>query len=806
MNNNWFLGGSEEEMEFMPIIPLNEDGSENGDEQAIPYELPLLPLRNTVLFPGVVLPITVGRDKSIKAVNDAYKSDKLVGVISQKDSTVEEPQVSDLVEIGTVAKIVKLIKMPDGGTTIIIQGKKRFKIEEITAEDPYFKAKIIALEDDVLKDDHDFKAMVGSIKELAGQIIQLSPNMPSEASIILKNIENPAFLIHFVSSNLNSSLLDKQKLLDMNNIKTRAELLMNLLHTELQYAELKNKVTNKTRAELDKQQKDYFLQQQMKAIKEELGGDNVAEVKEMQKKAETKIWPLAAKEMFNKGVEKLERMHPSTPDYSIVYNHLDLMLDLPWGDYTKDQYDLKKAKKVLDNDHYGMHKIKERILEYLAVLKLKGDMKSPILCFVGPPGIGKTSLGKSIANAINRKYVRVSLGGLHDESEIRGHRKTYIGAMPGRILQSIRKIKSSNPVMILDEIDKVGSDFRGDPSSALLEVLDPEQNNNFYDNYLELEYDLSKVLFIATANNVQNIQPALRDRLEIIDLSGYAIEEKMEIAKRHLLPKQKEAHGLLNEAYGKDMNFRISDNVLEKIISDYTRESGVRELDRQLASIMRNLAKTYATKGKLKPTISLGDVEKILGKSKYSNEIYKTANMAGVAVGLAWTYVGGDILFIETTTSDNGKGELKLTGNLGNVMKESATTAMTYLQANAKKYGIDPEVFTAKNVHIHIPEGAVPKDGPSAGITLMTALASSFTGRRVKPYLAMTGEITLRGQVLPVGGIKEKVLAAKRAGLKEIIMCAQNQKDVQEINQNFIKGLKISYVKTMQQVMELALA
>lgn len=800
------MGGPEEEMEFMPIIPLNEDGSENGEDQQIPYELPLLPLRNTVLFPGVVLPITVGRDKSIKAVNDAYKSDKLVGVLSQKDSSVEEPQVSDLVEIGTVAKIVKLIKMPDGGTTIIIQGKKRFKIEEITAEDPYFKAKIIALEDDTLKDDHDFKAMVGSIKELAGQIIQLSPNMPSEASIILKNIENPAFLIHFVSSNLNSSLLDKQKLLDMNNIKTRAELLMNLLQTELQYAELKNKVTNKTRAELDKQQKDYFLQQQMKAIKEELGGDNVAEVKEMQKKAETKIWPLAAKEMFNKGVEKLERMHPSTPDYSIVYNHLDLMLDLPWADYTKDQYDLKKAKKVLDNDHYGMHKIKERILEYLAVLKLKGDMKSPILCFVGPPGIGKTSLGKSIANAINRKYVRVSLGGLHDESEIRGHRKTYIGAMPGRILQSIRKIKSSNPVMILDEIDKVGSDFRGDPSSALLEVLDPEQNNNFYDNYLELEYDLSKVLFIATANNVQNIQPALRDRLEIIDLSGYAIEEKMEIAKRHLLPKQKEAHGLMNEAYGKDMNFRISDTVLEKIISDYTRESGVRELDRQLASIMRNLAKTYAIKGKLKPTISIGDVEKILGKSKYSNEIYKTANMAGVAVGLAWTYVGGDILFIETTTSDNGKGELKLTGNLGNVMKESATTAMTYLQANAKKYGIDPEVFTKKNVHIHIPEGAVPKDGPSAGITLMTALASSFTGRRVKPYLAMTGEITLRGQVLPVGGIKEKVLAAKRAGLKEIIMCAQNQKDVQEINQNFIKGLKISYVKTMQQVMEMALA
>jgi len=799
MNHKLFLGGSEEEMEFMPIIPLTEDG-ENSDEQPIPAELPLLPLRNTVLFPGVVIPITVGRDKSIKAVNDAYKTDKLVGVVSQKDSNVEEPTVSDLVDIGTIAKIIKLIKMPDGGTTIIIQGKKRFKTDEITSDDPYFKARVTVLEDEPLADDSDFAAMVGSIKELAAQIIQLSPNMPSEASIILKNIENPSFLIHFVSSNLNSTLVEKQRLLEINNIKARAEVLMNLLHTELQYAELKNKVTNKTRAELDKQQKDYFLQQQMKAIKEELGGENIAEVNEMRKKAEGKKWPAAAKEMFTKGVEKLERMHPSTPDYSIVYNHLDLMLDLPWDDYTKDQYDLKKAKKILDHDHYGMGKVKERILEYLAVLKLKGDMKSPILCFVGPPGIGKTSLGKSIANAISRKYVRVSLGGLHDESEIRGHRKTYIGAMPGRILQSIRKTKSSNPVMILDEIDKVGNDHRGDPSSALLEVLDPEQNNNFYDNYLELEYDLSKVLFIATANNLQNISPALRDRLEIIDLSGYAIEEKTEIAKRHLLPKQKEAHGL------KDVNFKISDAVLEKIIAGYTRESGVRDLDRQLASIMRNLAKQYATKGKLKPTISAGDVTKILGKSRYSNEMYKTANMAGVAVGLAWTYVGGDILFIETTTSDNGKGELKLTGNLGNVMKESATTAMTYLQSNAKKYGIDPEIFTKKNVHIHIPEGATPKDGPSAGITLMTALASSFTGKRVKPYLAMTGEITLRGQVLPVGGIKEKVLAAKRAGLKEIIMCSLNEKDVQEIDQAFIKGLKISYVKNMQQVLDMALA
>ena len=798
MSKNYFLNGPEDEMEFMPMIPLHED-NDATDEQPIPAELPLLPLRNTVLFPGVVIPITVGRDKSIKAVNDAYKTDKLVGVVSQKDSLVEEPNVSDLVKIGTIAKILKLIKMPDGGTTVIIQGKKRFQIDEVTSEEPYFKAKVTVLVDDELKDDNDFDAMVSSIKELASQIIQLSPNMPSEATIILKNIENPAFLIHFVSSNLNSNVLEKQKLLEIQNIKSRAEVLLNLLQTELQYAELKNKVTNKTRAELDKQQKDYFLQQQLKAIKEELGGDNVAEVKEMQKKAETKKWPAAAKEMFTKGVEKLERMHPSTPDYSVVYNHLDLMLDLPWEEYTKDQYDFKKAKKILDHDHYGMEKIKERILEYLAVLKLKGDMKSPILCFVGPPGIGKTSLGKSIANAINRKYVRVSLGGLHDESEIRGHRKTYIGAMPGRILQSIRKVKTSNPVMILDEIDKVGTDFRGDPSSALLEVLDPEQNNNFYDNYLELEYDLSKVLFIATANNLQNIQPALRDRLEIIDLSGYAIEEKIEIAKRHLIPKQKEAHGL------KDIPFKISDAVLEKIIADFTRESGVRELDRQLAGVMRKLAREYAEKGKLKPTVSMNDVEKIMGKSRYSNEVYKTANMAGVAVGLAWTYVGGDILFIESATSDNGKGDLKLTGNLGNVMKESASTALSYLQSNAKKYGIDPEIFYKKNVHIHVPEGAVPKDGPSAGVTMMTALASSFTGRRVKPYMAMTGEITLRGQVLPVGGIKEKILAAKRSGIREIIMSAQNEKDVTEINPSYIKGLKVNYVKTMQQVLDLAL-
>lgn len=798
MNKQNIFLRAEDDSDFMPIIPINEHDDTDKDME-IPDELPILPLRNTVLFPGVVLPITVGRDKSIKAVNDAYKTNKLIGVLAQKDANVEDPQVHDLCAVGTVAKIVKLIKMPDGGTTIIIQGKKRFQVHEIVSEDPYFKARVSLLTEEAPTNEEDFAAIVSSIKDLASKIIQLSPNIPTEASIILRNIEQPSFLINFVSSNLNSDLGEKQSLLEINDLHKRSERLIHILQRELQFAELKDKVTAKTRTEIDKQQREYFLQQQLKSIKEELGGDsNERELAQMKKKAETKKWTDAAKKLFQSGIEKLERMHPSTPDYSVVYNHLDLMLDLPWGEFTEDNYNLNNAKKVLDSDHYGMQKIKNRIIEYLAVLKLKGDMKSPILCFVGPPGIGKTSLGKSIAHAIGRKYVRVSLGGLHDESEIRGHRKTYIGAMPGRVLQNLRKVQSSNPVMILDEIDKIGNDFRGDPSSALLEVLDPEQNNSFYDNYLELEYDLSKVLFIATANNLQNIQPALRDRLEIIDLSGYAIEEKVEIAKKHLLPKQKDAHGLAK------VNFNISDKVLEKLIENYTRESGVRELDRQLASIMRYEAKEFAIKGKVKRTVTSKDIEKILGSSRYSNEIYKTANMPGVAVGLAWTYVGGDILFIETVLSE-GKGELKLTGNLGNVMKESATTALTYLQANARKLGIQPDELGKHNVHIHVPEGAVPKDGPSAGVTMLSALASAFTGRKVKPYLAMTGEITLRGQVLPVGGIKEKVLAAKRAGLKEIILCAQNQKDVEEIDSSFIKGLVFHYVKTMQQVLDLAL-
>lgn len=788
----------EDEMDFLPIIPLNEnEGDENLDE--IPDEIALLPLRNTVLFPGVVLPITVGRDKSILAVNDAYKGNKFIGVVAQKDSNQENPEAEDLEHIGTIAKIIKLIKMPDGGTTVIIQGRNKFSIEKVSSNDPYFKALIKRIQDTETPTDADFEAHIANIKDLATNIIQQSPNIPSEASIILKNIEKPSFLIHFVSSNLNTSVEEKQQLLEMDDIRERAGSLMQLLQKELQFVELKNKVTNKTRTELDKQQREYFLQQQLKSIKEELGGDtNSQEIKEMQKKAESKKWPESAKEAFKKGIEKLERMHPSTPDYSVVYNHVDLMLDLPWEEYTEDHYDLGNAKKTLDHDHYGMAKIKERILEYLAVLKLKGDMKSPILCFLGPPGIGKTSLGKSIASALGRKYVRLSLGGLHDESEIRGHRKTYIGAMPGRILQSLRKVRSSNPVIVLDEIDKVGNDFRGDPSSALLEVLDPEQNNSFYDNYLELEYDLSKVLFIATANNIQTIQPALRDRLEIIDLSGYAIEEKIEIAKRHLIPKQKELHGLAKN------NIRFSDKVLAQLIADYTRESGVRELDRVLASIMRNQAKKVAMGESLKSPMSTEDVQEILGRPRYSNDLYKTVNLPGVAVGLAWTYVGGDILFIESSLSD-GKGELHLTGNLGNVMKESATTALTYLKSNAEKYHIDSTLFQKKNIHIHVPEAATPKDGPSAGVTMMTSIASALTGKKVKPYLAMTGEITLRGQVLPVGGIKEKILAAKRAGLKEIMLCLQNQKDVEEVEPGFIKGLKFHYVTRMEDVLKIAI-
>jgi len=794
-----FLGQNEHEMEFMPIVPLGEDEMDEQEKGSLPLELPIIALRNTVLFPNVVLPITVAREKSVKAIADAQKNGKWIGVIAQKESSNEDPMPEDIYEIGTLAKVVKQIKMPDGNITIFIMGRMRFKIEAYTQIDPFYTAQVRYLEDIYPQKDASFDALISSIKDYSEQIAQLSPNMPNEASIVLRNIEQQSFLMHFVASNISAKLVDKQGMLEENDIRTRAERLLNLLQSELQLVELKNEITNKTRADIDRQQREYFLQQQLKSIRDELGGDpNEREIKDLQKRAEEVKWTEAAKELFKKNIEKLERMHPSTPDYSVIYNHLDLMLDLPWGTYTEDSYDLVNAQKVLDDDHYGMDKIKDRIVEYLAVLKLKGDMKSPILCFVGPPGIGKTSLGRSIANAIKRKYVRLSLGGLHDESELRGHRKTYIGAMPGRIIQSIRKIKSANPVFILDEIDKLGKDFRGDPSSALLEILDPEQNNSFYDNYLELEFDLSKILFIATANSLSDIQPALRDRLEIIQLSGYSPEEKIEIAKRHLLPKQKDLHGLTK------VPLRFPDKVIGKMIQEYTRESGVRELDRLLASVMRSVAKQVAMDEKVVPQVTPAQIENVLGKPKFSNDIYTKGHPPGVVVGLAWTAAGGDILFIETLLS-KGKGTFTLTGNLGNVMKESVSTALTYLKAHAAEYNIAPERFNEWDIHVHVPEGATPKDGPSAGITMLTALASAFTGRKVRPYVAMTGEITLRGQVLPVGGIKEKMLAAKRAGIKDIIMPKMNEKDVDEINKEYIKGLTFNYVSDVSEVLALAL-
>lgn len=794
-----FFGQSEQEMEFMPIVPLGEEEMDEQEKGKLPTDVPIIALRNTVLFPNVVLPITVAREKSVKAIAEAQKHGKWIGVVAQKDGNNDDPTPDDMYTVGTLAKIVKQIKMPDGNTTVFIMGRIRFRIDSFIQSEPYYTAKI-KLQDDVFpKNDASFDALISSIKDYSEKILQQSPNLPHETGIVLRNIEQQSFLMHFIASNINAKLTEKQSLLEEDDIQVRAERLLQMLQSELQLVELKNEITNKTRADIDKQQREYFLQQQLKSIREELGGDpNEREIKDLQKRAESIQWPEAAKELFRKNIEKLERMHPSTPDYSVIYNHLDLMLDLPWDQTTEDSYDLKRAQKILDNDHYGMDKIKERILEYLAVLKLKGDMKSPILCFVGPPGIGKTSLGRSIANAIQRKYVRLSLGGLHDESELRGHRKTYIGAMPGRIIQSLRKIKSANPVFILDEIDKIGKDFRGDPSSALLEVLDPEQNSTFYDNYLELEFDLSKVLFIATANSLSDIQPALRDRLEIIQLSGYSTEEKVEIAKRHLIPKQKELHGL------NKTTLRFPDKVIQKMIQEYTRESGVRELDRLTAAIMRNVALQVAMNGKANATIDNAEIEKVLGKPKFNNDIYTKGHPPGVVVGLAWTYVGGDILFIETSLS-RGKGTLTLTGNLGNVMKESASTALSYLKAHSMEYGIAPEKFDEYNIHIHVPEGAVPKDGPSAGITMLTSLASAFTGRKVKPYFAMTGEITLRGQVLPVGGIKEKVLAAKRAGIKDIILCEQNHKDVEEINKAYIKGVRFHYVSEMSQVLNIAL-
>ncbi len=787
----------DDDAEFIPLLSSEDEDQMNSEK--VPDDLLILPLRNTVLFPGVVIPITVGRDKSINLIKDAYKGDKTIGVVSQKNDTIEDPAVEDLNKIGTVANIIKMLRMPDGNTTVIIQGKRRFELKEIKQTDPYIKASVTPFtETRPKKDDQEFIAVVSSLKDLALQIVKHSPNIPSEAGFALRNIESPSFLINFISSNMNAPVAEKQKMLEVLDLKERATLVLANLTKELQMLELKSQIQSKVKVDLDKQQRDYFLHQQMKTIQEELGENNFAQdIQEMKEKAKTKKWSAETATAFDKAIGKLERMNPNAAEYSIQSNYLEVMLDLPWGDTTTDNFSLKRAEKVLNKDHFGMEKVKERILEHLAVLKLKGNMKSPIICLYGPPGVGKTSLGRSIAESLGRKYVRMSLGGLRDEAEIRGHRKTYIGAMPGRILQSIKKAGSSNPVFILDEIDKVGNDFHGDPSSALLEVLDPEQNNAFYDNYLELDYDLSNVMFIATANSLSSIQPALRDRMEIIEITGYTTEEKMEIAKRHLLPKQLEEQGLKKE------ELSIDKNVLEYIIENYTRESGVRGLEKVIAKIVRNAAKSIAMEQKYSVNVAEKELVKILGPA-HAKDRYQGNDVAGVVTGLAWTSVGGDILFIETSIT-RGTGKLTLTGNLGDVMKESAVIALEYLKSHSSILGLKPDLFDKWNVHIHVPEGATPKDGPSAGITMLTAIASAFTQRKVKKHLAMTGEITLRGRVLAVGGIKEKILAAKRAGIKEIILSIDNKKDVLEIKKEYIKDLKFYYVEQMIDVVKLAL-
>jgi ATP-dependent Lon protease len=786
-----------EDTEFFPLMTTQDE--EEMDKEETPDVLAILPLRNTVLFPGVVIPITVGRDKSIKLIKEAYKADRIIGVASQSDANIEDPTFDELNKVGTVAHIIKMLQMPDGNTTVIIQGKQRFRLIEEVQNEPYIKVTIEKFEETKEKPDKEFKALIASIREMSTQIIQLSPNIPSEAGIALKNIESTSFLVNFISSNMNADVTDKQKMLEMTGLRERAEMVMELLTLELQMLELKNQIQSKVRVDLDKQQRDYFLNQQLKTIQEELGGNSTdLEYEALQARAKKKKWSVQVKEHFNKELEKMGRMNPAAPDYSIQINYLELLLDLPWNEFTKDNFDLKRAQKVLDKDHFGLEKVKQRIIEYLAVLKLKRDMKAPIICLVGPPGVGKTSLGKSIAKALNRKYVRMALGGIRDEAEIRGHRKTYIGAMPGRIIQSIKKAGAANPVFVLDEIDKVGSDQRGDPSSALLEVLDPEQNSAFNDHYIETDYDLSNVLFIATANSLNSIQPALLDRMEIIEVNGYTIEEKIEIAKKYLLPKQKEQHGINN----KDISLKA--NLIEKVIEDYTRESGVRGLEKKIGSLVRGVATKIAMEEAYEPNLNMADVERILGAPIYDKDLYEGNEVAGVVTGLAWTSVGGDILFIEASLSP-GKGKLTLTGNLGDVMKESAVIALAYLRAHAHLFDINYELFDQWDIHVHVPAGATPKDGPSAGITMLTALTSAFTQRKVKSNLAMTGEITLRGKVLPVGGIKEKILAAKRANIKDIILCASNKKDILEIKESYIKDLNFHYVKEMNEVIEAAL-
>lgn len=795
--NNLDSNSINDDTEFFPLLSSEDEALMNSEE--MPEVLSILPLRNTVLFPGVVIPITVGRDKSIKLIKDAYKGNKIIGVIAQKDSNIEDPTFDDLYKVGTVAYIVKMLQMPDGNTTVIIQGKRKFHLQELIQENPYIKAKVQNFEESTYAKNKEFAALVASLKELAIQIIQISPNIPSEAAFAIKNIESPSFLINFISSNMNADLVDKQKMLEEINLVVRGEMVLEHLTKELQMLELKNQIQSKVRVDIDRQQREYFLHQQMKQIQEELGGEGPdLEIKNLRERGEQKLWGKDVADAFNKELDKLQRMNPAAAEYSVLLNYAELLLELPWNEFTEDHFDIKKAQKILDQDHFGLEKVKARILEYLAVLKLKHNMKAPILCLVGPPGVGKTSLGKSIAKAVGRKYVRMALGGIRDEADIRGHRKTYIGAMPGRIIQSLKKAQSSNPVFVLDEIDKVGNDFRGDPSSALLEVLDPEQNNAFYDHYVELDYDLSNVMFIATANSLNNIHPALIDRLEIIEVSGYTIEEKVEIAKQYLVPKQREAHGL------KVKDIQIKPEIIEKVIEDYTRESGVRGLEKKLATLIRGTAKSVAVKEKYNKTINNADVERILGAPEYDKDMYQGNDVAGVVTGLAWTSVGGDILFIEASLSP-GKGKLTLTGSLGEVMKESAVIAMAYIRANAQKLGIDFRILDQWDMHVHVPAGAVPKDGPSAGITMLTALTSAFTQRKVKSQLAMTGEITLRGKVLPVGGLKEKILAAKRAGIKDIILCEKNRKDILDINQRYLKDLRFHYVTEMQEVIELAL-
>jgi len=786
------------ENEIIPIFSVSEDEDDQKMKEDIPSTLPVLALKNTVLFPGIVIPITVGRARSVKAVKAAFDSDKLIAVFSQKEMNTEDPTEMDLFKIGVVARIIKILKMPDGSTTAILQGRQRCELIRLSNEDPYLEAEISQLPMNE-NNSIEFKAKISSIKDMSRKIIEMSPQIPAEAALMLNNITSDGFLLNFIASNLNIPVKAKQEVLEIRDIDEKATIILAKVNEELQMVEVKGQIESKVRGDIERQQRDYFLNQQLKTIQDELGQNPQTEqIQELENRAKDKKWPEYAAKHFEKQLERVKRMNPQVAEYSIQLNYLELILDLPWNDYTEDNFKLVSVKKVLDDDHHGLEEVKERILEHLAVLKLKGDMKAPILLLVGPPGVGKTSLGKSIATALGRNFIRMSLGGLHDESEIRGHRKTYIGAMPGRILQSIKKSKSSNPVYILDEIDKIGKDFRGDPSSALLEVLDPEQNSTFYDNYLELDYDLSKVLFIATANSINTIQPALLDRMEVIEISGYSTEEKIEIAKKHLIPKQLNAHGLT----AKDV--RLGKRAIAKIIREYTRESGVRNLDREIAGVMRNIAKKKAMNQKYDASINEEHIKDILGPYKFPPDSHAQIKSPGVAVGLAWTRVGGDILYIESSLS-KGKSKLILTGNLGEVMKESATTALSFIKAHAHELGIDSKDFDAHELHVHIPQGAIPKDGPSAGITMMCSMISAFTGKKIKNRLAMSGEITLRGKVLPVGGIKEKVLAAKRSGVKTIILCKENEKDVNKIKSEYIKDIQFLYVESMSEVLDHAL-